>query len=399
MLALAAAVVIVPGASAGPFDAEKMGCTGEDPVVCPAGTTGQPYSLTLYLLPPDSSRGEDFQCAVFKTTSGTFPPGLSIVDGGYIRGTPTTAGTFSFYLTVTYDRKESCAFDDPPRYKVPSDGRIVIPITPGLPKLTLGPASTVPGTIGTPYSLQMTATVSEPKTWSIVSGQLPPGLNLDASTGLISGTPTTAGTYSFQVLAKVNADSRSDTKWLTVVVRSPLAITPSAPLSPSGPTLWEVGVPLDATLAASGGTGTYTFSLASGSLPDGVAIAADGTLSGTPQTFGTSRATIRLSDGEGRTASYAAVFTVAPRLAITTIALRPGKVGRVYTGKVTAVGGVKPTLWKLKGTKPPRGIRFDRTLGTLRGLPAARGVYRMTFEAVDALGVTATRTLRLIVAP
>ena len=78
LLAAAVAIVLVPGASAGNFDEEKMGCSGENPATCPTGTQHQPYSLEIYLMPPDGGRGEDFGCATFHVTSGTFPPGLSI---------------------------------------------------------------------------------------------------------------------------------------------------------------------------------------------------------------------------------------------------------------------------------------------------------------------------------
>ena len=85
--------------------------------------------------------------------------------------------------------------------------------------------------MGTPYSLQMTATVPDAKTWSINSGTLPPGVALDANTGLISGTPTAAGQFDFQVLAKVNGDTRVDTKSLGIVVRDPVAIAGSEPFT------------------------------------------------------------------------------------------------------------------------------------------------------------------------
>ena len=102
-------VTLVAGAAAGNFDEQKMGCAGEDPATCPPATVGQPYSMTIYLTPPDGGRGEDFNCAKFNVSSGSFPPGLSISDEGIISGTPTQAGSYAFYLQVTYDKEPSCS--------------------------------------------------------------------------------------------------------------------------------------------------------------------------------------------------------------------------------------------------------------------------------------------------
>ena len=232
-------------------------------MTCPSGTVGQPYSLPLYILPADGKRGEDYSCATFRVTSGTFPPGLTFANDA-IQGTPTQAGTFESYITVDYP---GCG-------KPASDQRLIISINLGVPKLTLGPESAATGTTGAPYSLQMTASVADAKTFSISTGALPPGLALDASSGLISGTPTTAGTYDFTVYAKVNADSRSDTKALEIVVRTPLTISAADPFSSARRAQGEVGIPFDATLEAAGGLGPYTWTLASGTLPSGLTLAA-----------------------------------------------------------------------------------------------------------------------------
>jgi putative Ig domain-containing protein len=60
---------------------------------------------------------------------------------------------------------------------------------------------------------------------------LPDYPGCDPSSGLISGTPTVADTYAFTVYAKVNADSRSDTKALAIVVRDPLGVAASEPFT------------------------------------------------------------------------------------------------------------------------------------------------------------------------
>jgi hypothetical protein len=244
-----------------------------------------------------------------------------------------------------------------------------------------------------------TSEPSSPLTWSIVSGQLPPGLSLNASTGVVSGTPTTEGGFLATFKASL-VDGRSDTKSLQIQVRQPLAIKASAPLAtPPAPTLWEAGVPFSSKLTPSGGSGTYTFAIGSGSLPPGVTLAADGTVSGTPTTAGAYHATLRLSDNEGRTADYAANFVVASRLAVSTLLLKPGKVGKLYRSRVVSTGGVLPKAWRITAGKLPKGVKFDRKLGTLRGTPAKAGRYRLTFQVSDGLKVVAKKTLRVTVLP
>jgi len=387
LVALAAVVslVVVPWAVASPFDGAKMGCVGEDPMTCPSGTVGQPYSLPLYILPADGKRGEDYSCATFRVTSGTFPPGLTFANDA-IQGTPTQAGTFESYVTVDYP---GCG-------KPASDQRLIISINLGVPKLTLGPESAATGTTGAPYSLQMTASVADAKTFSISGGALPPGLALDASSGLISGTPTTAGTYDFTVYAKVNADSRSDTKALEIVVRTPLTISAADPFSSARRAQGEVGIPFDATLEAAGGLGPYTWTLASGTLPSGLTLA-EGAISGTPRSAGTFAFVARATDAEGRVANYPARVVVADKLAIQTTLFRPAKVGKLYGARVKTSGGVAPSTWHITAGSLPRGIRFDRATGVLSGTPRKAGRYSLTFEATDSLGVVARKTLRLSV--
>ena len=365
-----------------------MGCAGEDPGICPTGTEGVAYSIPIELL-----GDEDEGCAVYTVSGGSLPPGLSVnSDAARIAGTPTAAGTYNFYLNVSYDRETTCLF------KNPSQDQFRININPGLAKLTIGPESTTPGTTGVPYSLQMTATVPDAKTWTVNSGTLPPGLALDASTGLISGTPTAAGQFDFQVLAKMNGDTRADTKSLAIVVRDPVAIAGSDPFTAARRAVSEVTAPFEAMLVASGGTGTYTWTLTSGALPAGLTLA-DGAIAGTPTVAGAYPFIVTVTDSEGRTANYPGRIVVASKLAVATLLLRPGKVGKLYGAKVKTLGGVQPAMWRIIRGPLPRGVRFDRTTGALFGTPKKSGSYRLTFQATDVLGITATKTLRILVAP
>lgn len=374
------------------------------PFVCPGGVVGKPYAVQLV------GRGSCEPFFRFTVVKGALPPGLSLSSSGLISGVPTQAGGGRFWVRL----QDLGAAEGGPEWCTSAsegEGEFTIAVDPGVVVTTESPR---PATIGSLYDLSLTAQMvsapnqlsvpsgcaaggpvlgSCPLTWSIVQGQLPAGLRLNPVTGVIWGAPTTEGSSSFVVRAVLD-DGRSGTKSLTITVRQPLAIQAPKPFAaPGAPTLWEVGVPFAAKLKASGGTDTYAWSLADGTLPTGLALAPAGTVAGKPGAAGSFRATIRLTDNEGRTADYATVFRVASRLAISTLELRPGKVGRLYRVKLATTGGLLPKRWKVKSGPLPRGIRFDRTLGVLSGMPTRPGRYRVTFEATDAFKVTFTKTL------
>ena len=397
-LAAAASFVFVPGASAGNFDEVKMGCTGEDPATCPDGTVGQPYSLTIYVMPPNEERGEDFGCLTFAPTSGTFPPGLSISDEGYIIGTPTQPGTYGFYLTATMNKEAWCASTC--GAKCTSDDRFIITINPGVPpkpKLTIGPELTTPGTVGTAYSLAMTANLSDPKTWSIASGELPAGLTIGASDGRITGTPMRSGSFTFTVLSVLAGDpQRSDTKTLTIEVRDRLTITAPEEFDVRRIARTEVGESFITSFEASGGFGDYSWS--SAALPADFELDADGNLSGEPTAGGSYGFTVTVVDEEGRRASYPARIVVAERLAIVSKRVFKGRVGIRFRAAVRHEGGVAPLTRRVKKGPVPRGVFFNPTTGKLFGRPVKAGKWKIAIEIVDALGVKAKTTITIVVA-
>ena len=361
----------------------------------------------------------------YSISAGSLPAGLSIgSSSGEITGTPTAAGTSNFYIDggdacpgasscVVAGAVPPCGgytqIDTTCRFNHVSAQRdFTIVIDPGLQIVT----NSIPqnATLGQPYSAQLDAQVvtnlnpvtgspATGATWTVVSGVgtgLPPGLTV--ANGLISGTPTAEGSYNFRIQATLNSSTHFQTYSLTV--RQPLAVSAARPMATSpAPTLWEVGVPFASKLTPSGGSGTYTFAIGTGTLPTGVTLGPDGTVSGTPRAAGTYRATVKVTDSEGRSLDYAANFGIAARLKVGTLALKPGKVGRSYRSKVTALGGIAPRNWKITLGPLPKGIRFERTTGILSGIPTKAGRYRLTFQVTDGLKVVASKRLRIDVLP
>jgi hypothetical protein len=375
---------------------------------CPAGTVGTPYAVQLV------GHGGCEPYFRFSVLGGALPPGISLSPGGLLSGTPAAAGTWRFRVRAQ-DLDASAGGPDWCIAAGQVDGEFVVTVQPGVLVTT---EAAEPATLGAAYDLTLVAQTTSglnqlapmpgcapnelpsgscPVTWAIVQGQLPAGLALIPVTGRIWGTPTDEGTFPFVVRALLD-DGRAGTRSLTIAVRQPLAVDAGAPLAgPGAPTVWEVGVPFAARLAASGGTGTYSWSLASGALPPGLTLTADGAVTGTPRAAGSFRATIRLEDSEGRTAAFPAAFRVVERLAIRTRALRPGTVGQAYRARLAATGGLVPRSWRVVSGLLPRGIRLDRSRGVLTGMPTRAGAYRVTFQVADSLGAKSTKTLVIVV--
>ena len=184
---------------------------------------------------------------------------------------------------------------------------------------------------------------------------------------------------------------------LAIVVRDPLRISGAEPFTAARRATGEVGAPFDSSLTATGGFGTYAWTVSTGTLPPGLDLA-DGAISGTPRAAGSYAFIATVTDAEGRTAHYPARIVVAEKLAITTALFRPAKVGKPYGAKLKTFGGVKPTSWRITAGQLPRGVRFTRSLGVLAGTPKKSGGYRLTFEATDSLGVVSKKTLSIVVA-
>ncbi len=172
------------------------------------------------------------------------------------------------------------------------------------------------GQTNMPFTTTLTAVGgTSPYAWSIIAGSLPSGLTLDSLTGIISGTATTAGTFSFTIQV-TDAVSASTTASLSIMIYQPLTITTSSLTS------GMQGVSYSQTLTVTDGVSPYAWSVVSGALPAGLSFSSDGAISGTTAAAGTFNFTVRAADSIGNTAEDALSVTInlAPPLTITTSA-------------------------------------------------------------------------------
>lgn len=334
----------------------------------PAGTVGSVYTQAL------AASGGVTPYA-WSVSAGALPPGLTLSTAGVLNGTPTSNGSFTFTARVTDAASQSAT-------------RSLTLQVGGA--LTVSTASLPPATTGTPYSSQLVAAGgSPPYTWTLASGALPAGLNL-SSAGLISGTPTAAGSSTFIVQA-ADGSSRTATRALALTVSSSLAITTTT--LPGGTT----GTSYSQQLSAAGGTTPYSWTVASGSLPAGLGLSSSGVIGGTPTAAGSSTFTVQVTDAASRSATQSLTLVVSSSLTLGTTTLPGGTVGASYSQQLSATGGTQPYTWSVTTGTLPDGLALSPS-GLLSGIPTAAGSSTFTVRVADAGSGSATREFTLAIA-
>jgi hypothetical protein len=164
-----------------------------------------------------------------------------------------------------------------------------------------------------------------------------------------------------------------------------------------------VDQPYDASLAAIGGTGSYTWSVVVGTLPAGLALdGATGAIGGTPTAEGTSNFTVQVQDDVGDTATQALSITVDPApppLVVQTTNLPAGEVDQPYDASLAAIGGTGSYTWSVVVGTLPAGLALDGATGAISGTPTAEGTSNFTVQVQDDVGDTATQALSITVDP
>jgi hypothetical protein len=269
----------------------------------------------------------------------SLPPGLSLSNAA-ISGTPTAAGSFAVVVTAT--DSGSPAAQQTANYTIAITATVSLSISSTSPPE--GTFGAVYGS-GSGYSLAATGGVT-PYTWSWTAAKgssLPPGLSLSNSS--ISGTPTQVGSY--QVILTVT-DSESPFAQATTSTTIVIANPPPPVISPSpAPSAGAVSVPYSSfTFKATGGVFPLTWS-ETGSLPPGMALSADGVLSGTPTTTGSFPISVEVQDALRQNATprdYTIQIDAQLPSFTATGSMQTARVSHTATllsnGKVIVIGGL-----------------------------------------------------------
>ncbi|GIM97154.1 hypothetical protein Ato02nite_089470 [Paractinoplanes toevensis] len=196
----------------------------------------------------------------------------------------------------------------------------------------------------------------------------------------MSGTATTAGTFTATVTATDTAKAADIASFTWNVATGATPVNPGNQSSPSK-------VALTLANSASGGATPYTWS-ASG-LPTGLVIdPSTGTISGTPTAAGTVATTVTVTDSKavGRSIS----FNWATGVIVTTPATQATAAGKAVSLSSNAAGGTTPYTWSASGL--PTGLSINTATGAITGTPTAAGTSTVTITAKDAAVVTGTAT-------
>ncbi|MFL6214654.1 MAG: putative Ig domain-containing protein [Blastocatellia bacterium] len=374
----------------------QSGYSNEAAIVTPTttptltvGTTSMPeatVSVTYNRALVASGGRPDY---VWLIDSGALPAGMTLSQSGTISGTPTTAGTSTFVVKVTDSNNASAT------------KALSIIVRPAAP-LTITTSRLPGGSVGTAYSQNLGATGGQtPYNWTRESGSLPDGLSLNQSTGVVSGVPERAGSWSF-VIKLTDVTPASVTRTLSITINPTIsALQIDTQSLPDG----VVGQDYSRALQASGGSSPYRWTISSGRLPDGLQLGDDGSITGRPTTAGEVAFTVQAAEQSGQTATKALSIDVDPAPQLTILSQNPlpaAAIGVPYTVQLQAASGSAPYFWvkkkKAKFGQLPDGITLSDT-GMLSGTPTAQGSSDFTVIVTDMVDRQAKKPFTITVGP
>jgi hypothetical protein len=311
--------------------------------------------------------------------SGSLPAGLSLSTAGVLGGTPTTAATSNFTVQAISGAQSATQ-------------ALSVTVTATVPTLTIVTANLPDGAVGTAYmqTLQATGGIGI-YAWSVVSGSLPPGLTL-SSAGVLSGMPTVAATSNFTLQVTSGTQTVSQALVLTIGAVVPDVVMTRSSLLPN---VAISGEAYSFALGATGGTGTYLWSILSGSLPPGLSLSTGGIISGVPlgTCVGCSYTFLPLVTSGGKNGGQGIEIDVAAPLQFQTFVgdslKMSGRVGAAFSWYHTAMYGAGSArgadasyVWSVANGSLPPGLSLSTSsnTGSIVGTPTTTGSYSFALQ-------------------
>lgn len=355
----------------------------------PDGTTLVSYSVQLIT-------GNGTAPVSWRQVSGTsMPPGLTLNADGTITGTPAANSAGSYTFSVSAANTNGGGQVVTQSYTLVINSNLTI-TTAALPIATLNEAYT--------QSLQA-VNGSGTLAWRLQSGNLPPGMTL-SSTGAVTGTPDTAGTYTFSVAVNDSSNPPLTTSRSYTLQVEPFSFATAPTLGDGG-----VGRSYFGGLALTNGTGPFNFVVVSGALPPGVNLtAATGTFSGSPTSAGTFTFTVQVSDADGQTTSRQFTLTV-DAFSVATTSLPNGTQGQGYYAPIQLTNGAAPFTFTISAGSLPAGLSLSAenpdgspgavsgSTGVIAGVPTTPGTANFTVQVRDNNGNLTTLAYTLTIQP
>ena len=336
----------------------------------PDGTVGVAYSSTI-----TASGG-----SITWSMSGNIPDGLSIDSStGTISGTPTKAGSYTFTVTAT-----NSAGSDSKSFTI------------NINATSTFTANSFSGYVSYNFSETLSLSGGESATWAIdKNNSLPAGLKLTAKTGLISGKPTKAGTFTTSITATTSSNTITDTVTFTIEAKP---VNPS--ITTSSLKNGVVGEYYDASIVVKG---TDPITITAEGVPDGLTLTGTN-LSGTPTTSGNytikfmaSNTATALAGGTPVTKNVKLVIKAHAPVISAASELPDGLVGKVYDSVQFESSAGDNITWTASGL--PRGLTLSKT-GLLSGTPTKAGNYNITLRASNSGGNASQKiALKILQAP
>ncbi len=339
----------------------------------PDGVTGKPYDITV-------AASGGIGARTWSVIGGSLPSGLVLdSSSGRIAGTPDFALNSTFTLKATDS-------GSPQQYDTRSFSIHVAD------PLLISTAALPDGVKGSVYDTTIGATGGTgTKIWTITSGTLPFSPGLDPGTGRIFGTSDTSGTFNFTLKVTDSASpQQTDTHAFSIRIADPLIMSNST--LPDG----VKGSVYDTTVGLTGGTGTKTWTITSGSLPFSSSLdPGTGRIFGSPDTSGTFNFMLKVTDSASPQQSDTHTFSIriADPLRIATSTLPDGVKGTSYDVTLGVIGGTGTRTWTIEsGSSLPSNLSLDLSTGRISGTPDTAGIFTFTVRVTDSASPPQTNT-------